>query len=274
MAMPRGNRMQLIFQREQRANYSSSVRLLVWHSLLDLLLGSRGSWDLRDISRRPSGCSVVRCLGQRAAHDNTMEPTLQVLGIILLSGQQSAVEVSKRVRLFAMYSVVANLAGRVRHAQRDAQYVLDEQHNERRPHNVPADDEQGRDDLNPDLAAVAVNGTAWIGKAKSRATFGRGEETGADTTDKRADEMGMEHIQAVVHALKESDMTFAQIERDLWLVVSEVAEKKRYGLTQGMIPEPTPRIKAPHPATTPAAGVIATRPVIMPWIAPMTDGLL
>jgi hypothetical protein len=30
---------------------------------------------------------------------------------------------------------------------------------------------------------------------------------------------------------------------------------------------------APQPATKPAAGVIATRPVIMPFMAPMIDGL-
>ena len=30
---------------------------------------------------------------------------------------------------------------------------------------------------------------------------------------------------------------------------------------------------APQPATNPAAGVIATKPVIMPFIAPMIEGL-
>ena len=43
---------------------------------------------------------------------------------------------------------------------------------------------------------------------------------------------------------------------------------------QGTTPEPTPSRMAPQPATTPAAGVIATKPVIMPCTAPMTDGLL
>ena len=42
--------------------------------------------------------------------------------------------------------------------------------------------------------------------------------------------------------------------------------------TQGMVPDPKPRAMAPQPATTPAAGVMATRPVIMPWMAPMTEG--
>ena len=43
---------------------------------------------------------------------------------------------------------------------------------------------------------------------------------------------------------------------------------------QGTVPEPRPRRMAPHPATTPAAGVMATKPVIMPCTAPITDGFL
>ena len=43
---------------------------------------------------------------------------------------------------------------------------------------------------------------------------------------------------------------------------------------QGTVPEPTPRRMAPHPATTPAAGVMATKPVIIPCTAPMTEGFL
>jgi len=42
----------------------------------------------------------------------------------------------------------------------------------------------------------------------------------------------------------------------------------------GILPEQAPMIIAPHPATTPAAGVMATRPVIIPWTAPMTEGFL
>ena len=49
---------------------------------------------------------------------------------------------------------------------------------------------------------------------------------------------------------------------------------KTFMVIQGMVPEPIPRRMAPQPATTPAAGVMATRPVIMPWMAPMTEGRL
>jgi len=44
--------------------------------------------------------------------------------------------------------------------------------------------------------------------------------------------------------------------------------------TQGIEPERHPITIAPHVATTPAAGVMATRPVIIPCTAPMTAGLL
>lgn len=44
--------------------------------------------------------------------------------------------------------------------------------------------------------------------------------------------------------------------------------------TQGMEPETRPKTIAAQPGITPAAGVIATSPVIMPLTAPMMDGFL
>ena len=40
------------------------------------------------------------------------------------------------------------------------------------------------------------------------------------------------------------------------------------------MPEPRPRRIAPYPAITPAAGVIATRPIIIPYTAPIIDSFL
>jgi len=45
-------------------------------------------------------------------------------------------------------------------------------------------------------------------------------------------------------------------------------------LSHGMEPEQMPMMKAPQPATTPAAGVMATRPVISPSMAPRMEGFL
>src|SRR5207253_5998843 len=43
--------------------------------------------------------------------------------------------------------------------------------------------------------------------------------------------------------------------------------------SHGMMPATIPMMMAPQPLTKPAPGVIATKPAIMPLIAPMIDGL-
>lgn len=105
--------------------------------------------------------SVAGFLRKRPAHDDAMDAALEIAaGLVAhVLGDEGAVEVGKGVRLFAMHGVVANLARGVGHAERDAQDVLDEDHDERGPDDVPADDEEGADDLEPHLPAVAVNGT-------------------------------------------------------------------------------------------------------------------
>ena len=82
-----------------------------------------------------------------------------------------AVVVFKGVGFLAVDGVVADFAHFVRHAQGHAADVLDEAHDERGPDNVPADDEEGADDLQPDLSAVARDGAAGVGEAEGRAAF-------------------------------------------------------------------------------------------------------
>jgi hypothetical protein len=43
--------------------------------------------------------------------------------------------------------------------------------------------------------------------------------------------------------------------------------------THGMMPATMPIMMAPQPSTKPAAGVIATKPAIMPFTVLMIDGL-
>jgi hypothetical protein len=81
-----------------------------------------------------------------------------------------------------MDSIVANLACGIAHAERNAQHILDEEHDERRPDDVPADDEEGADDLQPDLLAVAFDGSARVGESKGLAAFDCGKQAGADST--------------------------------------------------------------------------------------------
>ena len=55
--------------------------------------------------------------------------------------------VFKGIRFLAVDGVVTDFAHFVRHAQGDAADVFDEDHDEGGPDNVPADDEEGADDL-------------------------------------------------------------------------------------------------------------------------------
>jgi len=55
---------------------------------------------------------------------------------------------------------------------------LYKEHDDGRPNGVPADDEQGTDDLEPDLAAVAVDCAAGVGVAEACDARGCGEDAG------------------------------------------------------------------------------------------------
>jgi hypothetical protein len=123
---------------------------------------------------------VAGFLRKRSAHDDAMDTALEITASLVahVLGDERAVEVRKRVRLFSVHGVVANLAGGVGHAERDAQDVLDEDHDEGRPDDVPANDEECADDLEPDLLAVAVNSALQNGKISIKSSRGTvGSET-------------------------------------------------------------------------------------------------
>ena len=88
-----------------------------------------------------------------------------------------AVVVFKGVGFFAVDGIVADLAHLVRHAEGHAADVFDEEHDEGRPDDVPAHDEEGADDLEADLAAVACDGAAGVRETEGRAAFFRCPET-------------------------------------------------------------------------------------------------
>lgn len=64
----------------------------------------------------------------------------------------------------------------IAHAQGNPADVFDEDHDEGSPGDVPADDEEGADDLDADLAAVACHGTAGVSETEGGAAFGCGPE--------------------------------------------------------------------------------------------------
>ena len=111
------------------------------------------------------------------------ECLLRVRGTLMLITRHApivAVVVFKGVRFLAVDGVVADFAHFVRHAQGHAADVFDEDHDEGRPDDVPADDEEGADDLQADLTAVARDGAAGVGQTEGGATFFRCPETWKD----------------------------------------------------------------------------------------------
>ena len=91
--------------------------------------------------------------------------------------QQTAVVMRERVRFLAVDGPVADFEFLVAHAQRHAADVFDEDHDQGGPHQIPADNEERADDLQPDLLAVAGDGAAGVGEAEGGAAFGGGPET-------------------------------------------------------------------------------------------------
>jgi hypothetical protein len=159
---------------------------------------------------------------QTPPHENTVNPTLQIVfrrrpSLRLM--QQPSIVVGERVRHLLVNRKVANLARGIAHAQRNAENVSDEDHDQRRPNDVPADDEKGPDDLEPDLFAVAVDGTTGVGQSEGCAASGRGEDAGADAADECAYKVCVEDIEGVIDVLEERDVAFAKVEGDLvdWL---------------------------------------------------------
>jgi hypothetical protein len=69
--------------------------------------------------------------------------------------------------------------------------------------------------LQPDLAGVACDGTAFVNAGECGATAFRGEEADANAAYERRDEMGVEDAEGVVDMLEEGNVTFAQVEGDL-----------------------------------------------------------
>lgn len=114
-----------------------------------------------------------------------------------------------------MHSEVSNFACGILHAQRYAQDILNEEHYERRPNNVPANDEKCGYDLDPDLTTFTINGTPWISETKGCATGGSRKEASSNTTNECTNEMGVKDVEAVVDMLEEPHVSLAKIQKNL-----------------------------------------------------------
>ena len=117
--------------------------------------------------------------------------------------------VVEAVGFLAVDGVVADEELFVGHAQGDAADVFDEAQNQRGPNEIPADDEEGADDLQPDLFAVAVDGAARVGQAEGRAGVGVGEDSHEEAAEETGDHVRVRDAEGVVDVVGEQAPSFA-----------------------------------------------------------------
>lgn len=110
---------------------------------------------------------------------------------------------AKHVCFLAVHGIITNQQLLVRHAQRDAQDVFDEVHDQARPHDIPANDEHGARNLIPDLDAVSRNRTAGVREGEGLGAGYGGEDTSGAAADETGDEMGVEDTEDVVDGAHE-----------------------------------------------------------------------
>jgi hypothetical protein len=126
-----------------------------------------------------------------------------------------AVVVGECVRFFFVNSIVTNHALLICHAKGNAQHKLDEAHDCGCPEDVPANDEESTDNLQPNLLPIAINSAASWGNSEGIRTTLSGKYTGEETANDGSNEVSVENVKGIINALEECDMTLAQVERNL-----------------------------------------------------------
>lgn len=128
----------------------------------------------------------------------TLDTELRVLtkdlaleNVLVIRGRGTGHVLEEAVSALAVDGGVTDQHVLLAHAQRHAADVLDEEHDKGGPDGVPADDEQGADDLKPDLLAVAVDCATGVGVTETGDAVDGGEETGQETTEETSDEVGV-----------------------------------------------------------------------------------
>ncbi len=112
-------------------------------------------------------------------------PAKSLYGLLLISWTRVLVShaaevpiiILKSIRFLAVNGIVTNGELFVIHTQGDTADVFDKNHDEGGPDNVPADDEEGTNDLKADLPAIARDGATRILNTEGSAAFGRGPKT-------------------------------------------------------------------------------------------------
>ena len=138
------------------------------------------------------------------------------LPIPILSGLidrcDTPVVLDRRRRLFgietvsrlAMHRIIADQQHLVPHPQRDTEDVFDAEEDNTRPHDVPADDEQETDDLDPDLTAVVRDGPAGgVTDPEGGGPIDGCKNSGEESTENARDDVGVDDAEGVVDTAEE-----------------------------------------------------------------------
>ena len=141
-----------------------------------------------------------------AAHAQLAGSSLRPLDIVSSDQVIMRLAGTKNVCGFAVDRIIAGQQLGLGHPQGDPQHVLDEAHDERRPHDVPCDDEERAVELQVDLLSVALDGAAGVADTESGASFDGCEETDAHSADETGDAVSVEDAEGVVDLAEVGDL--------------------------------------------------------------------
>jgi len=96
----------------------------------------------------------------------------------------------------------------------DAHDVFDEEANSGCPEQIPADDEEEADDLQPDLSAVAVDGSTGVNSAEGLAALIGSEDASQKATNYAPNQMGMEVADHIVSQLQKPLLLSQDVHRN------------------------------------------------------------
>jgi hypothetical protein len=125
-------------------------------------------------------------------------------------------DILESVRSLAVNRVVTDNQVLVRHTQRNSADILDEDADQARPHDVPADNEACTSKLPTDLDTIASNATTrGDGRKSDRALSGR-ENTNEEATADTSDHVSVEDAEHVVDSPEEGESLAENVHGHPW----------------------------------------------------------
>lgn len=123
--------------------------------------------------------------------------------------------IAKAVSFLAVHRTISERQHIFAHPEADSADVLDEAHDDRRPSNVPSDDEQSTNDLKPDLLTIAVDRATWVRDAERCAALGGCENAGEKPSQDAGDHMGVRDAEGIIDVMREEfELTTGNVHAD------------------------------------------------------------